>query len=44
MLPRLAVTFPKNDRIDSHSVNPTLSIFLLTPSLVAMQGLYATAP
>ena len=44
MLQRLAVTFPKNVRMNPHGVNQTLSIFLLTPSPVAMQGLDATAP
>ena len=41
---RLAVTNHKNDRIDQHSVNPTLSISLTTPFPVATQGLDATAP
>ena len=44
MLQRLAVTNPKNDKMDPHGVNPTLSIFLPTPFPVAMQGLGATAP
>ena len=44
MLQRLAVTNPKNDKMDPHGVNPTLSIFLQTPFPVAMQGLGATAP
>ena len=44
MLQRLAVTNPKNGRMDPHGVNPTLSIFLTTPFPVAMQGLDATAP
>ena len=39
MLQRLAVTFPKNDRMDSHGVNLTSSTFLLNPSPVATQGL-----
>jgi len=39
MLQRLAVTNPKNDKMDPHGVNPTLSIFLQTPFPVAMQGL-----
>ena len=44
MLQRLAVTNPKNDKMDPHGVNPTLSIFLPAPFPVAMQGLGATAP
>ena len=44
MLQRLAVTNPKNDKMDPHGVNPTLSIFSPTPFPVAMQGLGATAP
>ena len=44
MLQKLAVTNPKNDKMDPHGVNPTLSIFLPTPFPVAMQGLGATAP
>ena len=44
MLQRLAVTNPKNDKMDPHGVNPTSSIFLLTPFPVAMQGLGTTAP
>ena len=44
MLQRLAVTNPKNDKMDPHGVNPTLSIFFPTPFPVAMQGLGATAP
>ena len=43
MLQRLAETYAKNDRMDLYGINPTLSIFLLTPSPVAMQGLDATA-
>lgn len=43
MLQRLAVTNP-NDKMDPHGVNPTFSIFLPTPFLVATQGLGATAP
>ena len=31
MVQRLAVTKPKNDKMDPHGVNPTLSIFLPTP-------------
>ena len=42
MLQRLAVTNPKNDKMDQHGVNPKLSIFLPTPFPVAMQGLDAT--
>ena len=44
MLQRLAVTFPNNNRIDPHGVVPTLPIFLLIPSAIAMQGLDATTP
>ena len=44
MLQRLAVTNPKNDKMDTHGVNPTMSIFLPTPFPVAMQGIGATAP
>ena len=44
MLQRLAVTNPKNDKMDPHGVNPTLSIFLPTPFPVDMQGMGATAP
>jgi hypothetical protein len=44
MLQRLAVTNPKNDKMDPHGVNPTLSIFSPTPFPVAMQGLGATTP
>ena len=44
MLQRLAVTNPKNDKMDPHGVSPTLSIFLPIPFPVAMQGLGATAP
>ena len=36
MLQRLAVTYPKNDKMDPHCVNPTLSIFLPSPSPLAM--------
>ena len=43
MLQRLAVTNPKNDKMDPHGVNPTLSIFFPTPFPVAMQGLGDTA-
>ena len=39
MLQRLAVTNPKNDKVDPHGVNPTLSIFLPAPFPVAMQGI-----
>ena len=31
MLQRLVVTNPKNDKVDPHGVNPTLSIFFQTP-------------
>ena len=44
MLQRLAVTNPKNDKMDPHGVYPTLAIFLQTLFPVAMQGLGATAP
>ena len=30
------VTFPKNDRMDPYGVNPMLSIFLTTPTPIAM--------
>ena len=43
MYQRLAVTYLKNERMKPHGINPILSIFLLTPSPVAMQGLYDTA-
>ena len=38
MLQRLGVTNPKNDKMDPHGVNPTLSIFLPTAFPVAMQA------
>ena len=44
MLQCLAVTFPKNDRMDPHGVYPILSIFLPTPSPMAMQGTEAATP
>ena len=44
MLQRLAVTNPKNDRMNPDGANPTLSIFLPTFFPVAMQGLDARAP
>ena len=34
MLQRLALTNPKNDRMDPHGVNLTLSIFLLTKAIL----------
>jgi hypothetical protein len=34
MLQRLAVTNPKNDKMDPHGVNPTLSIFLPTQTQI----------
>ena len=37
---RLAVTYPKDDRMDINDVNQTLSIFLPTPSSIAMQCYY----
>ena len=44
MLQRLAVTNPKNHKMDQRGVDPPLSILLPTPFPVAMQGLGATAP
>ena len=31
MVQRLALTYPKNDRMNPHGINQTLSIFLTTP-------------
>ena len=44
MLQGLDVTNPKNDKMDPHGVNLTLSIFLQTPFPLAMEGMGATAP
>ena len=40
----LSLAYPKNDGLNTHGVNPTLSISLLTHSPKAMQDLDATAP
>ena len=44
MMQSLAVTFPKNERMDQHGANPTLLIFLQTPSAIVKQGTEATIP